>query len=295
MLLLVHQRVRRRLVSSSSPDEEQPSAASTPSPSKKKNFVAPLFPLGAASRTRSKSGSKVSFFFFFLLSLRLFLVFSHVLVCGKQHTGLVDLVVVWSLLRLLLPLFFFCIFFGVMFILSDSYYLFLLQDSDMIVDDIVASPLEGDDLQTATVDQDKDLRKSVVDSSEVGAESTGEGHSSSSDSLFDSGPGSVPEEQIMSAGSNADDDDMPGADDSSMGPAGPMGHNLAIVPHASHGRDDDSTVDSDVDPLSFSVPQTVLTSRVTGILYPVLISFCCVDEKYTHVYYACCVLICRRF
>jgi hypothetical protein len=165
----------------------------------------------------------------------------------------------------------------------------------MIVDDVVASPLEGDDLQTAAVDQDKDLRKSVANSSEVGAESMGEGHSSSSDSLFDSAPGSVPEEQIMSAGSTADDDDMPGVDDSSMGPASPMGHDLAIVPHASHGRDDDSTVDSDVDPLSFSVPQTVLTSRVTGMLYPILISLSYVDEKYTHVYYACCVLICRRF
>jgi hypothetical protein len=51
-------------VSSSSLDEEQPSAASTPLPSKKKKFVAPFFPLGAVSRTRSKSGSKVSFFFF---------------------------------------------------------------------------------------------------------------------------------------------------------------------------------------------------------------------------------------
>jgi hypothetical protein len=40
---------------------------------------------------------------------------------------LVDLVVVWSLLRLPLPLFFFfCIFFGVVFIFSDFYHLFLL-------------------------------------------------------------------------------------------------------------------------------------------------------------------------
>ena len=110
----------------------------------------------------------------------------------------------------------------------------------MVVDDVVASPFEGDDLQTVAVDQGKDLRKSMADNSEVGAKSTGEGHSSSCDSLFDSAPGSVPEEQIMSAGSTADDDNMPGADDSSMGPAGPMGDDLAIVPHASHGRDDDS-------------------------------------------------------
>jgi hypothetical protein len=50
-------------VSSSSTGEEEPSAVSTPSPPKKKKFTAPLFPLGAAGRTRSKSGPKVSFFF----------------------------------------------------------------------------------------------------------------------------------------------------------------------------------------------------------------------------------------
>jgi hypothetical protein len=48
-------------VSSSSMGEEEPSAVSTPSPPKKKKFTAPLFPLGAAGRTRSKSGPKVSF------------------------------------------------------------------------------------------------------------------------------------------------------------------------------------------------------------------------------------------
>ena len=176
------------------------------------------------------------------------------MICSRQHGGLADLVMVWSLLRLpfhassLL-----CIFFGVVFILSDSYHLFLLQDSDMAVDDVVASPLDRGDLQTATVDQNKDLRKSVADSSEVGAESTEGGHSSPSDSFFDSAPSSVPEEQIMSAGSTADDDDMPGADDSSMGLADPIGDDLAIVPHASYGRDDDSAVDADVDPLSFLV------------------------------------------
>jgi hypothetical protein len=211
--------------------------------------------------------------------------------------GLVDLVVVWSLLRLPFHISssLFCIFFGVVFILSDTYYLFLLQDSDMVVDDVVASPLDGDDLQTAIMDHDKDLRKSVVDSSEASVESTEEGQSSSNDSFFDTTPGSIPKEQIMSAGSTADDDDMPGADDSSMGPADPIGHDLAIVPHASHGRDNDSAVDSDVDPLSFSMPQTVLTSRVTGMLHSVIISLGYVDEEYTHVYSACCILIYRRF
>ena len=52
---------KKTSVSSSTPDEEEPSAVSTPSPAKKKKFTAPLFPLGAAGRTRSKSGPKVSF------------------------------------------------------------------------------------------------------------------------------------------------------------------------------------------------------------------------------------------
>ena len=43
-----------------------------------------------------------------------------------------------------------------------------------------------------------------------------------------------------------------------MGAAGSMEEELAIVPHAGH--DDDSVVDADVDPISFSLPQTVLTS-----------------------------------
>jgi hypothetical protein len=71
---------KKTSVSSSSSDEEQPFAVSTPSPSKKKKFVAPLFPLGAAGRTRSKSGSKVSFccsslFFLYSLHSTFFLYF----------------------------------------------------------------------------------------------------------------------------------------------------------------------------------------------------------------------------
>uniref|UniRef100_A0A2N9FRX1 Aminotransferase-like plant mobile domain-containing protein n=1 Tax=Fagus sylvatica TaxID=28930 RepID=A0A2N9FRX1_FAGSY len=202
---------KKTSISSSSPDEEQPSAVSTPSPSKKKKFVAPLFPFGAAGRTRSKSGSKAT------------------RGSGRSGGGVV-----------------------------------IVKDSDVAADDVIASPLGKDASQTAAMDQDEDLRKSAADSSEIGAESTGEGHSSSSDSFFDSAPDSVPEEQIMSVGSTADDDDMPGADDSRIGPVDPMEDDLAIVPHASHGRDDDNTVDADIDPISFSVPQTVLTSRVTG-------------------------------
>ena len=68
----------------------------------------------------------------------------------------------------------------------------------------------------------------------------------------------MPEEQIVSAESTADDEDMHEADDSSVGAAGSMDEDLAIVPHAGH--DDDSAVDADVDPISFSLPQPVLTS-----------------------------------
>jgi hypothetical protein len=136
--------------------------------------------------------------------------------------------------------------------------LFLLQDSDVAEEDVVASPLGEDAPRAAAVDQTEDLGKSAADSPGTGIESTGGDHSSSSGSLFDSVPDSVPEEQIVSAESTADDDDMPEADDSSMGAAGSMEEDLAIVPHAGH--DDDSAVDADVDPISFSLPQTVLTS-----------------------------------
>ena len=190
---------------------------------------------------------------------------------------------------------FLCIFFEVVFILSDFYHLFLLQDSDVAADNVITSLLGKDAPQITAMDQIEDLTKSAANNSEVGAESTGEDHSSSSDSFFDSTLGSVPEEQIMSAGSTADDDDMPAADDLSMVPADPIGDDLAIVPHISHGCDDDGTVDADIDPISFSVPQTVLTSRVTGMLYPILTSLSCVNEEYTHVHFTCCALICRRF
>jgi hypothetical protein len=81
---------------SSSTDEEGPSAAPTPSPPKKKKFIAPLFPLGAAGRTRSKSGPKVSRLLFlcpfFMLHFIFPLCFSHILVCGRWYMVLVDLV-----------------------------------------------------------------------------------------------------------------------------------------------------------------------------------------------------------
>uniref|UniRef100_A0A2N9GEU9 Aminotransferase-like plant mobile domain-containing protein n=1 Tax=Fagus sylvatica TaxID=28930 RepID=A0A2N9GEU9_FAGSY len=192
---------------SSSTDEEEPSAVSTPSPPKKKKFTAPLFPLGAAGRTRSKSGPRVA--------------------RGSGGSG-GDMVVV--------------------------------EDSDVAEDDVVASPSEEDAPRAAAVDQTEDLGKSAADSPGIGVESTGEDHSSSSGSFFDSVPDSVPEEQIVSAESTADDD-TPEDDDSSMGLADPMEEDLAIVPHVSQGCDDDSTVDADADPISFSVPQTVLNQQ----------------------------------
>uniref|UniRef100_A0A2N9G4Y8 Aminotransferase-like plant mobile domain-containing protein n=1 Tax=Fagus sylvatica TaxID=28930 RepID=A0A2N9G4Y8_FAGSY len=170
---------------SSSTDEEEPSAVSTPSPPKKKKFTAPLFPLGAAGRMRSKSGPKVA--------------------RGSGGSG-GDMVVV--------------------------------EDSDVAEDDVVASPSEEDAPRAAAVDPAEDLGKSAVDS--LGTE-----------------------QQIVSAESTADDD-TPEDDDSSMGLADPMEEDLAIVPFVSQGRDDDSTVDADADPISFSVPQTVLTSKITG-------------------------------
>uniref|UniRef100_A0A2N9J9I6 Aminotransferase-like plant mobile domain-containing protein n=1 Tax=Fagus sylvatica TaxID=28930 RepID=A0A2N9J9I6_FAGSY len=191
---------------SSSTDEEEPSAVPIPSPSKKKKFTAPLFPLGAAGRTRSKSGPKV--------------------VHGSGGSG-GDTVVV--------------------------------EDSDVAEEDIDASPPEEDAPSAAAVDQTEDLGKSAADSPGIGVESMGEDHSSSSGSLFGSAPDSMPEEQIVSAESTADDEDMPEADDSSY--------------------DDDSAVDADVDPISFSLPQPVLTSaalelfRLVALLYqPVTLS-----------------------
>ena len=84
--------------------------------------------------------------------------------------------------------------------------MFLLQDSDVAEDDAVASPPEEDAPRAAVVDQTKNLGKSAADSPGIGVESTGEDHSSSSGSFFDSVPDSVPEEQIVSAESTADDD-----------------------------------------------------------------------------------------
>ena len=168
-----------------------------------------------------------------------------------------------------------------------------------MANDVPTSSSGGSAPLTAAVDQDDNLGKSVANSFKADVGSTEGGHSVSSDSFFDVTPGFMPDEQMMSAGSVADADDMLEADDLNIGSADLMSHDLAIVPHASHSfehrRNDDDAMDLDVVPLSFSVPQTVLTSRVTGTLYSVPIPLSCVGKEYTHSYSACCVLICRRF
>jgi hypothetical protein len=96
-----------------------------PSPPKKK-FTAPLFPLGAAGRTRSKSGPKVSFFFF-VVPLLFFVTFTSCIFSyfslrqvthgsGRSGGGVVDIEVASSS--------FLCVFFGVAFI-SSNFFCFL--------------------------------------------------------------------------------------------------------------------------------------------------------------------------
>jgi hypothetical protein len=152
---------------------------------------------------------------------------------------------------------------------------------------------------TAAVDQGEDLGKSFADSFEADVGSAEGSHSVSSDSFFYVAPGSMPEEQMMSAGSAADADDVLKANELNIKSADLIRHDLAIVAHAGHsfenGRDGDDAVDSDAILLSFSVPQTILTSGVTGMLFSVPTPLSCVDREYIYAYSACCVLICHRF
>uniref|UniRef100_A0A2N9EKD6 Aminotransferase-like plant mobile domain-containing protein n=1 Tax=Fagus sylvatica TaxID=28930 RepID=A0A2N9EKD6_FAGSY len=136
---------------------------------RRRSLLLPLFPLGAAGRTRSKSGPKVA--------------------RGSGGSG-GDMVVVE--LRMM-----------------------LLQVPRRRM-------LQG----LLPWIKAEDLGKSAADSPGIGVESTGEDHSSSSGSFFDSVPDSVPEEQIVSAESTADDD-MPEDDDSSMGLADLNGGRLS--------------------------------------------------------------------
>jgi hypothetical protein len=105
---------------------------------------------------------------------------------------------------------------------------------------------------------------------------------------------SIPEEPMMSAGSAADADDMLEADELNIESADLMRHDLAIVAHAGHsfehGRDGDDAVDPDVVPLSFSVPQTVLTSGVTGMLHSIPTPLSCVDRGiYLYTFCMLCI------
>ena len=143
------------------------------------------------------------------------------------------------------------------------------------------------------------MGKGVADSFEADVGSVEGSHSVFGDSFFDVTPDSMPKEQMMSTGSTADVDDMLEADELNIESADLMRHNLAIVAHAGHssehGRDGDDAMDLDAVPLSFSVPQTILTSGVTGMLHPIPTSFSCVDRKFIYAYSVCCVLICCRF
>jgi hypothetical protein len=140
----------------------------------------------------------------------------------------------------------------------------------------------------AVVDQDEELGKSGADSFEADVGSMEGGHSVSSDSFFDVTLGFMSEEQMVSTGSAVDADDMLEDADLNIGSADLARHDLEIIPHASHsfehGSDGDDAVDSNAVPLSISVPQIVLTSRVTGIVHSVPTPYGCVDKGYTHIY-----------
>jgi hypothetical protein len=151
----------------------------------------------------------------------------------------------------------------------------------------------------AVADQGEDLGKSFADSFEADIGSPEGSLSVSSDSFFDIALGSMHEEQMMFAGSVADADDVLEANELNIESADLARHDLAIVTHDSHsfeyGHDENDAVDSDAVPLSFSVPQTILTSGVIGVFYSVPTPLSCVDKGYTYAYSERCVLICRRF
>ena len=142
------------------------------------------------------------------------------------------------------------------------------------------------------------MGRSFAGSFEADVGSIEESHSVSSDSFSDVAPGSMNEEQMASAGSAADADDKLEATELNVESANLTRDDLAIVTHASHsfeyGHDDSDVIDSDAVPLSFSVPQIVLTSGVAGMFHSVPTPLSCVDREYTYTYFECCVLICGR-
>ncbi len=152
---------------------------------------------------------------------------------------------------------------------------------------------------TVAADQGEDLGKIFANSFEADVGSAEGSHSVSSDSFFDFTLGSMHEKQIMYVGSAADADDVLGASELNIESADLARHDLAIIAHAGHsfenGLDENDAVDSDAMPLSFSVPQKILTSGVTGMFYSVPTPLSCVDREYTCAYSERCVLIFRRF
>jgi hypothetical protein len=106
-------------------------------------------------------------------------------------------------------------------------------------------------------DQGEDMGRSFASSFKADVGSTEGSHFVSSDSFFYVAPGSMHEEQMASAGSTADADDVLKASELNVESADLTRHDLAIITHASHsfeyGCDDSDAVDSDAVPLSFSV------------------------------------------
>ena len=142
------------------------------------------------------------------------------------------------------------------------------------------------------------MGRSFAGSFEADIGSTEGSHSAASDSFSNVAPDSMNEEQMASAGSAADADDVLAVTKLNVESADLTRHDLAIVIHASHsfehGRDDSDAVDSDAVPLSFSVPQMVLTSGAACMFHSVPTPLCCMDREYIYTYFECCVLICRR-
>ena len=138
----------------------------------------------------------------------------------------------------------------------------------MVVDDTLASSFDGDDPLTIDVDQGDDMGRSFASDFETNIGSTQGGHSFSSDTPFDVASDPIHEEQVVSVGSVADADDM-----LEIGELNTDSHDLAIVTHVGHSFEhwggDSDAIDPDAVPLSFSVPQTILTGGVTGMF-----SFC---------------------
>jgi hypothetical protein len=94
--------------------------------------------------------------------------------------------------------------------------------------------------------------------------STEGSHSIASDSLSDIAPGFMNEEKMVSVGSATDGDDVLEAAELNVESASLIGHNLAIVTHASHTLD--------------SALQIALTSGTAGMPHSTSTCLTCVDR-----------------